>query len=146
MFIKVRYSASVLYLALALVGLTSCKSSEKTLGLNPERINKTRATIQIEIPDVERRQAMLALMDSFQADIQEIIEEVKTIRLQIVEANRDYDIPREQLQKLYDGLGIQLERVGNSTKEHSLKLRALCSEAEWDEIFDHDEKAVEFKL
>jgi len=145
MFIKIRYIVSVLCLTLALAGLTSCKSAEKTLGLTPERLDKTRAAIQVEIPDAERRQAMLALVDSFQADVQEIIEEVKAIRLQIVEANRDYDTTREQLQKLYAGLGAQLERLGNTTKEHSLKLRALCSEAEWDEIFAHDDKAFEFK-
>lgn len=145
MFIKIRYIVSVLCLTLALAGLTSCKSAEKTLGLNPERLDKTRAAIQVEIPDAERRQAMLEVVDSFQADVRKITEEVKAIRLRIVEANRDYDTPREQLQQLYAELGSQLDRLGNAVKEYSLKLRTLCFEAEWDELFAHDNKAFEFK-
>ncbi len=144
MFIKIRYIFSVLCLTLALAGLTSCKSAEKTLGLNPERLDKTRAAIRAEIPDAERRQAMLEVVDSFQADVRKITEEVKAIRLRIVEANRDYDTPREQLQQLYDELGTQMDRLGDTVKAYSLKLRGLCSEAEWDGIFDRDDKAFGF--
>ena len=126
-------------------GLAGCKSTEESSGLNPERVDKTRAAIRSEIPDAERRQAMLAVVDSFQADVRKILEEAKAIRVQIVEANRDYDTPREQLQQLYDELGIQQDRLVKSVEEHSLKLRTLCSEAEWDKIFAHDDKAFEFK-
>ena len=126
-------------------GLAGCKSTEESFGLNPERVDKTRAAIQAEIPDAERRHAMLAVVDSFPADVQKPLKEIKAIRLQIVEANRDYDTTREQLQQLYDELGILLDRQGKSVKEHSLKLRTFCSEAEWDEIFAHGDKAFEFK-
>ncbi len=126
-------------------GLAGCQSTEDSFGLNPDRVDKTRAAIQAEIPDAERRHAMLAVVDSFQEDVQKPLKEVKAIRLQIVEANRDYDTPREQLQQLYDELGIQQDRLVRSVKEHGLKLRTHCSEAEWDEIFAHDDKAFEFK-
>jgi len=143
--IKISWAGKmVLGVLLISSGLAGCKSKD-SLGLNPERVDKTRAAIQAEIPDAERRHAMLAVVDSFQADVQKPLKEVKAIRLQIVEANRDYDTTREQLQQLYDELGILLDRQGKSVKEHSLKLRTLCSEAEWDEIFDHDDKAIEFK-
>ncbi len=126
-------------------GLAGCQSTEDSFGLNPDRVDKTRAAIQLEIPDAERRQALLTVVDSFQADVHKILEEAKAIRVQIVEANRDYDTPREQLQQLYDELGIQQDRLVRSVKEHGLKLRTHCSEAEWDEIFAHDDKAFEFK-
>jgi len=126
------------------VGLVGCKSKD-SFGLNPERIDKTRAAIRSEIPDSERRQAMLAVVDSFDVEAQKIIGEVKAIRLQIVEANRDYDTTRDQLQQMYDEIGVQQGRLGKAVKEHSLKLRTLCSETEWDEIFAHGDKAFEFK-
>jgi acetolactate synthase regulatory subunit len=133
------------FMTLALATLAGCKSTEDSLGLNSERLDKTRAAIQTEIPDAERSKAMLAIANSFDAEAQEIIEDTKAVRLQIVEANRSYDTTREQLQQLYDELGAQIERLGNTTKEHSLKLRTLCSEAEWEEIFDHDDEVIEFK-
>ena len=133
-------------LALALASLTGCKSTDQQLGLNPERVDKTRAAIASEIPDAERQQAMLAVVADFEAEAQSIVDEVTVLRSKIVEANRDYETPREQLQKLYDGLGVQLERLGNTTKVHSLKLRTLCSEEEWEMIFDHDDDAVEFNF
>ena len=142
----VKRVGGMLCLTLALASLMGCKSSEKSFGLNPERLDKTHAAIQSEIPDAERRQAMLAVVAEFEVEAQSISDEVKALRAEIVEANRDYDTTREQLQKLYDGLGVQLGRLGNATKEHSLKLRTLCSEAEWEEIFDHDDDAVEFKF
>ena len=136
----------MLCLTLALASLAGCKSSEKSFGLNSERLDKTRAAIQVEIPDAERQQALLAVVADFEMETQSIVDEVTALRAKIVEANRDYDTTREQLQKLYDGIGVQLERLGNATKEYRFKLRELCSEAEWDEIFDHDDDAVEFKF
>ena len=133
------------FMTLALATFAGCKSTDDSLGLNPERIDKTRAAIQSEIPDTERSQAMLAVVDAFSAEAHQIIEEATVVRVKIVEANRNYDTSREQLQELYNELGTQLERLGQTTKEHSLKLRTLCSEEEWDEIFDHDDEAIEFK-
>ena len=128
-------------------GLMGCKSAaDKSLGLNPERLDKTRTAIRAEIPDVERRQAMLDGIAAYEVEVQAIFDEVKALRAKIAEVNRDYDTTRGQLQELYDEIGIQLERLGNSVKTHSLKLRKLCSEAEWDKIFKHDGDAVNFKF
>ena len=127
-------------------GLMGCKSAEKSFGLSLERLDKTRAAIQSEIPDVERRQALLDGIAAYEVEVQAVFDEMKALRAKIAEANRDYDTTREQLQELYDEIGIQLERLGNSVKTHSLKLRKLCSEAEWDRIFEHDGDAVNFKF
>lgn len=143
---KTQYIGPVLCLMLAIAGLTSCKSTEKSFGLSSERLDKTRAAIQTEIPDAERRQAMLDGVAAYEMEVQAIFDEVKALRAKIAEVNRDYDTTREQLQKLYDEIGLQLERLGDSVKTHSLKLRKLCSEAEWDRIFDHDDDAVVFKF
>ena len=141
-----KIAGGMLCLTLALASLTGCKSAEKAFGLNPERIDKTRATIASEIPDAERQQAMLAVIADFEKEALAISDEVTALRAKIVEANRDYDTTREQLQKLYDGLGVQLERLGSTTKEYSLKLRTLCSEEEWETVFAHDDDAVNFKF
>ena len=146
MLMKTQYIASVLCLMLVIAGLTSCKSTEKSFGLSSERLDKTRAAIQTEIPDAERRQAMLDGIAAYEMEVQAIFDETKALRVKIAEANRDYDTTREQLQELYDGIGIQLERLGDSVKTHSFGLRKLCSEAEWDRIFDHDGDAVVFKF
>ena len=141
-----KIAGGMLCLTLALASLTGCKSTEKSLGLNPERLDKTRAAIASEIPDAERQQAMLAVIADFEKEALAISDEVTALRAKIVEANRDYDTTREQLQKLYDGLGTQLERLGSTTKEYSLKLRTLCSEEEWEAVFAHDDDAVNFKF
>ncbi|MCK5675675.1 MAG: hypothetical protein KAH99_01515 [Verrucomicrobia bacterium] len=129
-----------------LIGLAGCKSTKKSFGLSPERLDKTRAVIQSEIPDVERRQALLDGIAAYEVEVQAIFDETKALRAKIAEENRDYDTPREQLQELYDEIGVQLERLGDSVKTHSLKLRKLCSEAEWNRIFAHDDDAVIFKF
>lgn len=131
---------------LVTAGLMGCKSAETSFGLNPERLDKTRAAILAEIPEVERRQSMLAVVDLFDVETQKIAEDIKGIRQRIVEANRSYDTTREQLQQMYDELGAQLDRLGQTTKEHSLKLRALCSKAEWEAVFAHDDDAVNFNF
>ncbi len=133
-----------LFILVVVLAVAGCRSNE-SFGLNPERLEETRSAIEATIREPERRVAMLTSMDSFQMEVQKIIAEVTTIRLKIVEANRDYDTTREQLQQLYDELGGQLDRLGDTVKAYSLKLRALCSEAEWDGIFDHDDKAFGFK-
>ena len=129
-----------------LIGLAGCKLSEKSFGLSPERLDKTRAAIASEIPDVERRQALLDGIAAYEVEVQAIFDEIKALRAKIAEVNRDYDTTREQLQGLYDEIGVQLERLGDSVKTHSLKLRTFCSEEEWDRIFEHDGDAVNFKF
>ena len=144
--VSVKVAHGVLGLMLIIGTLAGCKSADDSLGLNPDRLDKTRSAIQSKIPDAERSQSMLAVVDAFAAEAHKIIEDTKVIRLRIMEANQNYDTTREQLQDMYDELGVQIERLGNLTKEHSLKLRTLCSEEEWEEIFDHDDEAIEFKF
>lgn len=133
-----------LCLALMLTSLTGCKSKE-AFGLNMERVDETRALIQAEIPDADRANNMLAVVDSYEAEAKVLVNEVKAKRSEIVEANRDYDTTREELQNLYDQLGKSLAQLAESAKQHSLKLRSHCSEEEWGEIFDDEDRLINFK-
>lgn len=129
--------------ALLLAGLYGCKSKD-VFGLNLERVDETRAVIQSEIPDAKRAADMLAVVDAYEADAKAIINDVKATRVEIVEANRKYDTTREDLQKLYDQLSEKLAALAESAKQNSLKLRTLCSEEEWEDIFDHDDRMLNF--
>lgn len=133
-------------LMIGLVGscLFGC-SSKVTFGLNRGRVKESRSRIDKVIAEPERRAEIHAVVDSYVAAAGKLADEVKAIRQQIVEKNQDYDATREELQKLYDQLGDNLDQLVDSARDHSMELRKLCSEEEWEEIFDNDDDIVNFK-
>jgi hypothetical protein len=72
--------------------------------------------------------------------------EVTALRLQIVEANRDYDTTRADLELLYGELGKRAERLVATVKEHSLDLRMHCSESEWAKLADTKTQTLGFSF
>ena len=120
-------------------------SSKMTFGLNWNRVEKTRSSIDEIIEDPVQRGEMHALVDSYAAKAGKITDDVKAIRLQIVEQNRDYDTTRAELQGLYDQLNDKLGQLLDLARDHSMKLRAMCSAAEWEDIFEHEDDLVNFK-
>jgi regulator of replication initiation timing len=125
---------SILVVALLVLN-TGCKSTDST-GLNPERVDETRAIIASAIEDSQRRATMLAIVDSMESQITEIGAEVGELRQQIVEANREYDTTRADLELLYAELEKRVERITATLKEHSLDLRRNCTASEWAKIVD----------
>jgi len=125
-------------------GLAGC-SSKVTFGINRGRVDETRKGIETVIADPERRAKIQAIVDSYVADAEIITEEIITLRADIVEKNRDYDTTREELEALYDELEGQLDRLIEAAAEHGAELRKLCSEDEWEEIFDHGDDMLNFK-
>ena len=138
------YVCRMLVLGLILIGLTSC-SSKATFGLNWGRVEESRASIDKVIAEPERRAEVHAVVDAYVADAGKIADEVKAIRMEIVEKNREYDTTREELQALYDQIESKLDQLVATAAEHGAELRKHCSKAEWEEIFDHDDDMVNFK-
>lgn len=130
--------------AMLAAGLTGC-SSKVTFGINRGRVDETREGIETVIADPARRAKMQAIVDVYVAEAEEITEEVKALRAEIVEKNRDYDTTRGELQALYDEIEGHLDRLVAAAAEHGEELRKLCSEDEWEEIFDHDGDILNFK-
>lgn len=130
--------------AMLAAGLTGC-SSKVTFGINRGQVHDTKQGIETVIAEPERRAQMQAIVDAYIAEAEAITEEVKTLRAEIVEKNRDYDTTRGELQALYDDIAEQLDRLVATAAEHAEQLRSLCSEEEWEEIFDHDEALLNFK-
>lgn len=128
-----------------LLTLSGCKSSG-LFGLNPERVDETRTAIQSTISEPERRVEMLAIVDSMEAKLKAVGAEAVKLRQDIVEKNRDYDTPREKLERLYAKLGSQVEKLTTVVKEHSLQLRGHCSEVEWEKIASRKTKDIHFKF
>ncbi len=92
----------------------------------------------------ERQKAMLAILDSFDAEMKSIAEDVKVQRAKIVEANADYDITRADLEKMYADQNLNVGQISDAAKTHRFELCAHCSEAEWKKIFAHT-KGYEIK-
>jgi uncharacterized coiled-coil DUF342 family protein len=88
---------------------------------------------------------MQAIVDAYIAEADAIAEEVKILRAEIVEKNRDYDTTRAELQAVYDEIEGKLDRLVATAAEHAAQLRSLCSEEEWEKIFDHDDSLLNFK-
>jgi len=130
--------------ALLAAGLIGC-SSKVTFGINRGRVHDTKQGIETVIAEPERRAQMQAIVDAYIAEAEAITEEVKTLRADIVEKNRDYDTTRQELQALYDEIEGKLDRLVAIAAEHGAELRSLCSEEEWEEIFDHDDALLNFK-
>jgi hypothetical protein len=124
-------------------GLTGC-SSKVTFGLNIGRVAETREEIDKVIAEPERRAKLQAIVDSYVAEAERITEEVKAIRLKIVEKNRDYDTTREELEALYGEIAGKLDQLVAAAAEHSAEMRTLCSKEEWEKIFDHDDDLLNF--
>lgn len=119
-------------------GLAGC-SSKVTFGINRGRVDETREGIETVIADPERRAKMQVIVDGYVAEAEEIIAEVKALRAEIVEKNRDYDTTREELQALYDEIEGRLDRLVAVAAEYAAEMRQRCSEDEWEEIFGHDD-------
>ena len=133
-----------IFILIGTVFLFGC-SSKVTFGLNRGRVEETRSSIDKVIEEPDRQAEMHAVVDSYVSRAGELTEKVTVIRQQIVEKNRDYDTTREELQNLYDQLNDKLDQLLDLARDHSMKLRALCSEEEWEDIFDHEDDLVNFK-
>jgi hypothetical protein len=120
---------------LLLAGLWGCRSAspEKFIADQQE---ETRAAIRSVVKDPQRSAAMLAVVDVFQADVKTIAADTAEIRKRIAAAQADYDTSRAEMQKLYDELGVQVDRLCGSAKRHSTELRRQCSEVEWNAIME----------
>ena len=138
-----KFSSILMAVLLALI--TGCKSTDST-GLNPERVDETRAVIESIIEEPDRRMTMLAVVDSMENKVTDIGAEVTDIRLQIVEANQDYDTTRGDLEVLYTELGKRAERLVATVKKHSLELRMHCSETEWAQLTDTKTQTFDFSF
>lgn len=132
---------SWMFILVGLLCLAGCRS-KVPFGLNWDRVEETRSSINEIIVEPERRANMQGVLDSYTAQAGKIMEEVKTIRKQIVEKNRDYDTTRAELQALYDQLNAQLDQLMIVARDQSLELKTFCSKAEWEQIFDHAEDLV----
>lgn len=122
-----------------------CRHTEPNeLSLNAERLAESRRQIVKTVPDADRRQQMLDIIDAFEVEAQRILSDIKAVREQIVEANRSYDTTRTDLERLYAMQEEGFEQLLDLTKSDSLKLRTLCSREEWSIIFAHEEQAIEF--
>lgn len=132
-------------LLLAFGGVVGCKSND-TFGVNTNRVETTRSAIESIIPESDRREVMLAIVVSFEKSVMAIETEALDVREQIIEANRDYDTTREELEVLYARLGELVVELGDTAKVNSLALRELCSEEEWKRIADDKSVLVEFKF
>ena len=128
---------------LAMTCFFGCKSKDSFV-LNPDRVDETRSAIRSSVEDPARCDAMLAIVNAMEGEVTAAGSEVKELRQQIVEANRNYDTTREELEQLYADLGVQAERLATSVKVHSLQLREQCTESEWNRITSHKTKAFEF--
>lgn len=120
---------------LLLAGLWGCKSSSPEQFIADQQ-EKTRTAIRSVIKDPQRSAAMLAVVDAFHADVKAIAADAAATRKRIAAAQADYDTPRADMQKLYDDLGLQAERLCDSAKRHSMDLRRQCSETEWSAIVE----------
>jgi hypothetical protein len=119
-----------------LIVLAGCKSKDaEVLTWTPNE--ETHQHIESVIANLERRNAMLAIMDSFNAEMESIADAVKVQREKILMANAKYDTTREELQRMYDELNAKVGQLGDAAKTHSFELRTHCSEAEWEKIFTH---------
>jgi hypothetical protein len=134
---------------IGLVVVSACLlgcSSKGTFGMNWGRVDETRSGIEKVIAEPDRRVALYAVIDSYVAKAGTLTDEVTVIRTDIVEKNRDYDTTREDLQKQYDELAEKLDDLLDLARDHGEQLRTLCSEEEWEEIFDHSDKLMNFKI
>ena len=127
---------------LMLAGVAAGCKSTRDFGLQEDRVDKTRRLIEKAVPDGEQRKAMLAVVDSLQREMEGIETRALTLRDQIVEMNRNYDVSRPEMEPLYSRLGGLTVQLGNAA--NSLELRALCSQAEWRQIAAHKTESVHF--
>jgi peptidoglycan hydrolase CwlO-like protein len=142
---RVFVAGGLLGLSLALAGLTGCTSKDSSI-LNIERIEKSRAAIVKHIPDQERRQEMLAMLDAFDNDVQGIMGEIKELRQQVITANQRYDTTRSDLEAIYAQITVKLKELNDRVRVDSMKMRTLCNEAEWEKLFSHDDKLINLSL
>lgn len=132
-----------MFCLLLLISLTGCKSKDVD-GLNTGRIEATRTAIKENIHEPDRQNKIIELVDSFEAETRGVIDEILELRQQIIVANQSYETTREDLKQLYAQTGTKLHDLGKLTREKSLEMRTLCSEAEWNQIASHDDKLVSF--
>lgn len=128
-----------------LVLIAGCKSKGTAL-LNAERVAESRAIIESSISDPERRSTMLEIVDAMEAQMTDVGAEVRALRQQIVEANRNYATTRADLELLYDELGKRVILLTTTVKDHSLKLRAQCSASEWTQLVDTKTETFNFSF
>lgn len=135
---------SILFIAV-LALMVGC-SSDKMAGLNDSRVADTREAIRENIEDPAVVGKMLAVMDAFETDVDAILSTIVKIRAEIMTANADYNTSNDELEKLYDDIEGEVRKLGESLRDHTFELRALCSADDWRKIAGDNATLVEFSF
>jgi hypothetical protein len=96
------------------------------------------------VADADRREAVHALINSYEQEMKEIGAKAIAIRKEIVVANRDYDTSREELDALYGQLGALVVQMGEAAQRCSVQARTHCSQEEWKAITSHKTQPFNF--
>jgi hypothetical protein len=131
-------------LAAIMVGLTGCKSDDPVEGLNEERVDATRSAIQSTVPDATLRKELLAVVDQYERELNQVAASIKDTRAAIVKANADYTTERTTLEGMYAQLGEDVRKMGDVLRDHNFELRKLCTAEQWKQIADDNDTLVNF--
>jgi hypothetical protein len=135
----------LIFLAVSLMSFSGCRS-KVAFGVNQGQIKDTRSEIESIIPEPERQEALLKIVEGYKANIVVIEKEAIELRQQVIELNRDYDTSREELELRYARLAELTEQFGNTVKVYSMKARTLCSEEEWKRIAPKKSEPFNFEF
>lgn len=117
----------------SLMLFSGCRS-KVGFGVNRGQIKDTGSVIETVIPEPERQDALLKIVENYKQDATAIEKEAIELRQQIVELNRAYETTREELEAKYSRLAELTKALGDTVKKYSMQARALCSEEEWKRI------------
>lgn len=95
------------------------------------------------IPDPDRRERLLALLDDLADGLAELNRAVDQFSAEAKQLNADYDATRAEFQKLMTDFNASRQSVQQRLLTTHFEIKALTTEKEWADIAKMEKKAVD---
>ena len=134
-------TVAALGLAVALVGLAACKSTEGP-GEAVDQVEALRETIAKVVQDSARSEAMLAEVDGMVTALEELGRTVEAQKEKIHGLIAAYDTPRAELDEAMVLAVSERRKVVDKVAERHFKLKDLATADEWKAIAKKERAAL----
>jgi hypothetical protein len=134
---------SIVITALILIGLCGCRSTGKK-GLDYETMSEIKTSIHENVDDPQRASQMLDLINDFQKEGDRTLQKMRISRTQAVTLSDDYSTNREELDAVYEEIGLLTRKLCNLVKDNHFEIKELCTEKEWESITGNGKRLFKF--
>lgn len=106
-----------------------------------QMLEEMRAYLE-KIPDPDRREQLLALMNTLKQDLAELNRTVDEFGVNAQRLNANYDATKEDFHKIFDQFNTSRKRLQQEILASHYKMKELTTAEEWEDLADLEKEAL----